>query len=200
MLPIPHVVKPDRYVGLHVFDFGTHVGVGYTAGEVCLLQGEKAYAGGQAYEIYRVGESGGFELRGVGASQVGAMEALCFLYAHAEAAQSQYQWLCDRACEEPIDCETRIHLARLDDFQPSDVVALAYLGVVSGVVAGWLGRVGFPAADVAAVDVIAGRDAYESVRRGTGERRASGFLASHWDYRDRGREELLATVDLAVQR
>ncbi|MFQ5463385.1 MAG: hypothetical protein ACE5E5_12270 [Phycisphaerae bacterium] len=197
MLHIPHVREPDRYVGLCVFDFGAHVSIGYTAGEIRVLQSQQTYASGQAYEIYRVTETGGFELRGVSVSQVGAMEALCFLYGQREAARAQYEWLCETARGEPISCETRIHLARLDDFEPPDVVALAYLGVVSNVVAAWLERVGFsPAAD----DVIAGGDAYESVRRGAGQRRASGFLASRWDYRDRSREELLASVDLAVQR
>jgi len=196
MLHIPHVREPDRYVGLCVFDFGAHVSIGYTAGEIRILQSHKSYASGRAYEIYRVTENGGFELRGVSVSQVGAMEALCFLYRQGQAARMQYQWLCETARDEPISCETRIHLARLDDFEPPDVVALAYLGVVSNVVAAWLERVGFSEAD----NVIAGADAYESVRRGVGARHASGFLRSLWAYRDRSREELLATVDLAVQR
>jgi len=41
-MKLPKLEKPDKYVGLYVFDFGDHVGVGFAAEEVAeLLESEK---------------------------------------------------------------------------------------------------------------------------------------------------------------
>jgi hypothetical protein len=41
-MELPKLQKPDRYVGLYVFDFGGQVSVGFTAEEVAeLLESEK---------------------------------------------------------------------------------------------------------------------------------------------------------------
>jgi len=41
-MKLPELEKPEKYVGLYIFDFGDHAGVGFTTQEVAeLLESEK---------------------------------------------------------------------------------------------------------------------------------------------------------------
>ncbi len=41
-MKLPELEKAEKYVGLYIFDFGDHAGVGFTAEEVAeLLESEK---------------------------------------------------------------------------------------------------------------------------------------------------------------
>ena len=40
-MKLPKLQTPEKYVGLYVFDFGDHAGVGFTADEVAELAGQR---------------------------------------------------------------------------------------------------------------------------------------------------------------
>ena len=50
-MKLPELEKPEKYVGLYIFDFGDHVGVGFTAGEVAELLESEKYRDGKVYRI-----------------------------------------------------------------------------------------------------------------------------------------------------
>ena len=78
-MKLPPLGHPERYVGLHVYDFKTHVSVGYTGVEIRYLRESEEFRKGTAYQIYRVTEEGGLELRGTLDHRLTAKEAVCFL-------------------------------------------------------------------------------------------------------------------------
>ena len=84
-MKLPPLSHPERYVGLYVYDFKTHVSVGYTGVEIRYLRESAEFREGTAYEIYRVTEEGGLELRGTldqgpGFSQISARTRLRIRY------------------------------------------------------------------------------------------------------------------------
>jgi hypothetical protein len=52
-MQLPKLRQPDRYVGLYVFDFGDHTGVGFTAQEVAELFESEKYKKCKAYKIHK---------------------------------------------------------------------------------------------------------------------------------------------------
>ncbi|KPL19897.1 MAG: hypothetical protein AMJ75_12465 [Phycisphaerae bacterium SM1_79] len=52
-MKLPELEKPEEYVGLYIFDFGDHVGVGFTAEEVAELLESEKYKDGKVYKIHR---------------------------------------------------------------------------------------------------------------------------------------------------
>ena len=126
---LPVVEHPERYVGLYVFDFGTHVSIGYTASEIELLRQAASHREGTAYEIYRIDDSGRYELRGACDERLAAQEALCFLHADLTAARSDYDRLTAHAAQHPVPCAAEVILARIAAFDPPGVAAVTYPGV-----------------------------------------------------------------------
>ena len=49
VLELPPIHNPQRYGGLYVYDFGTHVSVGYTVAELRVLRESDVHRGGTAY-------------------------------------------------------------------------------------------------------------------------------------------------------
>lgn len=195
-MKFPSIPEPERYVGLYVYDFGTHVSVGYTAAELCVLRESRAYRHGMAYQIHRVNEAGGIELRGVHVERLTGQEAMCFLRAEAPAAQRDYDTLCAVAAACPLPCIVEMQLAKLQAFDPPHVTALAYAASATDVVAGWLSRYAGHTGD----RVIGGIDAYATLIASEGERIASCQLPALLDYKDRPAQEILRSVHDPLQR
>ena len=193
---IPHVQHAERFVGLFVFDFGTHVSVGYTAAEIAILKATEAHASGTALEIYRVTEAGGFELRGLTDERLHAREAICFLRAEALHARRDYAALHDAARNRPIACRAELALATVQSFKPPHATALIYPVAAAPAVSGWLADVGLDGGDT----VIAGADVYRSFLADGEVQFPSEVLPSQLDYSDRSAEQVMRTVDLPVQR
>ena len=78
-MKLPELQKPEKYVGLYIFDFGDHVGVGFTAEEVAELLESEQYKDGKVYRIHRAYPDGRLELKGVPA-QIFELEAGMFFY------------------------------------------------------------------------------------------------------------------------
>lgn len=191
--PIPH---SERYVGLYVYDFGTHVSVGYTAQEVRVLRESEAHRDGTAYHIYRVSDTGGFELQGVLDERLTAQEAMCFLRADGAAARRDYHALREAADGDPVPCAVEMQLAKLYTFDPPHVTALLYPAAATIAMAGWLTR---HAADVGD-RVVGGINVHATVMSSDGVRIASCQVPALLDYRDRSAEDVLRTVQEPLQR
>ena len=117
-MKLPFIPEPERYVGLYVYDFGTHVSVGYTAAELCVLRENAAHRRGMASQIYRVSDGGGIELCGVRDERLTAKEAICFLRVEDPDAKRDYDAVCAAAAACPLPCVVQMQLARLQDFDP----------------------------------------------------------------------------------
>ncbi len=202
-MKLPPISHPERYTGLYVYQFPCggvfpdgHVSVGYTAAEIRILRESEAHRGGTAYEIYRVSDHGGMELRGVLDERLGAWEAICFLRAHGAAARRDYDALRQAADREPLPCAVEMQLAKLYAFHPPHVTALSYPAAATTVLAAWLGRHAADAGD----QVVGGIDVYSTLLGSDGVRIASCQPPALIDYRDRSAEEVLGTVHKPLQR
>ena len=110
---IPSIHDPQNYTGLYLYDFGTHVSVGYTANEIRTLRSSSKYHNGTAYEIYRVSDEGHVELRAVSDDRVGAMDALAFLRKEPADAKKDYDTLVQAAEIDPAPCAVELILAKI---------------------------------------------------------------------------------------
>ncbi len=195
-MKLPAIPHPERYAGLYVYDFGTHVSVGYTALEVRMLREAERYRDGTAYEVYRVGEDGTIELRGVLDERLTAREATCFLRVDGAAARRDYDILRGAAKRSPLACLAELQLARLYDFRPPEVTALLYPASATRVIAAWLDDSRFAGGD----RVNAGIDVHSAFMQAEGVRITSCRLPALMDYGDRPVEEVLRSVQAPLQR
>jgi len=135
-MKLPRLEKPDRYEGLYVFDFGDHVGVGFTAEEVAELLESERYEAGKAYKIHRAYPDGRLELKGVSAEKF-QLEAGMFFSSRDEAtARADFKRLVNLAVRIAPPCRAKVHLARYADDRY--VVALIYPAEYDDEVSSWL--------------------------------------------------------------
>lgn len=195
-MKLPPIANPQDYVGLFVYDFKTHVAVGYTAAEIRILRESQAHRGGTPYEIYRVTEAGGFELRGVHDDRLTAQDTICFLRREGAAARQDYDTLRAAANGTPAPCAVQLMLTKVYDLEPPHVTALVYSASATHLVAGWLHAIGFAGGD----RVIGGLDARAQLLGSSTLQAASCTLHSTVDFKERTVEEVLETTDRALQR
>jgi len=193
-MKLPKLQKPDGYVGLYIFDFGDHAGVGFTAEEVAELLESEKYKDGKVYKIHRAYPDGRLELKGVRAESF-QLEAGMFFYASdLETAKSDFKRLVDLAVKTAPPCRANVQLARYanDKF----AVAIIYPAEYDEDVSSWL---------------LAGD--YKTAGAAEG---GIGSVQRYYDYKpeildrhqlfgkseivSRTGEELLSAVKLAVQR
>ncbi len=193
---LPPIPNPARYAGLFVFDFGTHVSVGYTAREIRYLRESPAHRTGTAYEIYRVAEDGSIELRGATDERLAARDAICFLRHSAAEARADYNELASAAAVNPLSSPVELRLARVYDLDPPDVTALVFEMSASETVSRWLTQAGVTAGDL----VVAGCDAYQAVVFSNNIQFASCELPVQPEFVDRRPEDVVLTIHQPLQR
>lgn len=196
VLILPPIREPQRYAGLYVYDFGTHVCVGYTAAEIRILREAESHRDGTAYEIYRVSESGAIELRGVRDERLSEREAVCLLRADGVDARRDYDTLRKAGERHPVACVVELQLAKLYEFDPPHVTALCYPASATSHVANWL----LTHAPNAGDRVLCGIDVHAQLAASDGVHIDSCSIATKPDFRDRSAEEVFATIDKALQR
>lgn len=196
LLELPPIHNPERYGGLYVYDFGTHVSVGYTAEELRVLRASEAHGGGTAYEIYRVDENGAMELRGVLDERLSRHESICLLRHDGADARGDYDAIFQASEADPVICAVELQLAKLYAFDPPHVTALSFEAAASAAVSGWLLRHAGDAGD----EVVGGSEGHTQLTTSDGVRIASRQLQIKPGFRDRAAEVVLAEVDRAVQR
>ena len=111
-MKLPELQKPKKYVGLYIFDFGDHTGVGFTAEEVAELLESEKYKQGKVYKIHRAYPDGKLEIKGVPA-QTFQLEAGMFFYSSAlETARGDFKKLVGLAVVTAPPCRAKVHLAK----------------------------------------------------------------------------------------
>jgi len=193
-MKLPKLQKPDRYVGLYVFDFGDHAGVGFTAEEVAELLESEKYNNGKPYKIHRAEPDGTLELKGV-RPEIFQLEAGLFFYASEIAtARSDYDRLVKIGRQSTIPCRAKAHLAKYAD--DKFVVALIYPAEYDDEISGWLLENNYRAAGPAEGGTGAVTNYYND-RPQILERRQ---LFARPEIESRTGDELFAAAKLAVQR
>jgi len=193
-MKLPKLERPDRYVGLYVFDFGDHAGVGFTAQEVAELLESERYKDGKVYKIHQAYPDGRLELKGV-PGQTFQLEAGMFFYSQGKGqARDDYKRLVHLAVTSRPPCKAKVHLARYAD--DSFVTAVVYPAEYDEEVSLWLLQGGYRTAGAAEGGVEAVQRYYD---------RVPTVLERHQLYGEsqiesRTGEELLAGLRLAVQR
>ena len=135
-MKLPKLEKPDKYVGLYVFDFGDHVGVGFMAEEVAELLESERYKDGKVYKIHRAYPDGKLELKGVPAERL-QLEAGMFFYSNDLAtARRDFKQLSSLAVRSSPPCRAKLHLAKYRD--DKFVAALIYPAEYDDEVSSWL--------------------------------------------------------------
>ncbi len=135
-MKLPKLEKPEKYVGLYIFDFGNHVGIGFTAQEVAELLESEKYKKAKAYKIHKAWPDGKLELKGVRA-EIFQLEAGMFFYStDLDTARHDFKALVDWAVRTAPPCRAKVHLAKYSD--DKCVVALIYPAEYDDEVSSWL--------------------------------------------------------------
>jgi hypothetical protein len=194
VMKLPKLQKPDKYVGMYIFDFGDHVGVGFTAEEVAELLESERYRDGKVYKIHKAYPNGKLELRGVPAETFQLEAGMFFYSSDLEAARSDFKRLVSLVVEAGPPCRAKVHLAKYSD--DKFVVALIYPAEYDEEVSSWLLDGEYKTAGAAEGGVGAVQRYYDK-RAEILERHQ---LFSKSELISRTGEELLASLKLAVQR
>lgn len=193
-MELPKLQKPDRYVGLYIFDFGDHTGVGFTAQEVAELLESEKYRDGKIYKIHKAYPDGRLELKGVRA-EIFQLEAGMFFYSGGlEATRADFKRLVDLAVRIGPPCRAKVHLAKYN--KDKFVVALIYPAEYDEEVSRWLLDGGYKTAGAAEGGVEAVQRYYEDKPKVLDRHQLFGRI----EPASRTGEELLAGLKVAVQR
>jgi len=193
-MKLPKLQKPDKYVGLYVFDFGEHAGVGFTAQEVAELLESEKYKDGKVYKIHRAYPDGKVELKGVRAETFQLEAGMFFYSSELETARRDFKGLVDLAVKAAPPCRAKLQLAKYAD--DKFVVAFVYPAEYDDEVSRWL-LDGEYKTSGAAEGGIGAVQRYYDVKPEILERHQ---LFGESGFQSRTGEELLASVKLAVQR
>ena len=135
-MKLPELEKPEKYVGLYIFDFGDHTGVGFTAEEVAELLESEKYKDGKVYKIHKAYPDGRLELKGV-PGETFQLEAGMFFYSgELETARRDFKGLVNLAVKSSPPCRAKVHLSKYADDKL--VVALIYPAEYDGEFSSWL--------------------------------------------------------------
>lgn len=193
-MKLPKVEKADRYVGLYVFDFGEHSGVGFTAQEVAELLESEKYKDCKVYKIHRAYPDGRLELKGVRA-EIFELEAGMFFYSsNVATARRDFKGLVSLAVKSAPACRAKVHLAKYSD--DKFVVAIIYPAEYDDEVGRWLSDGDYKSSGAAEGGVGAVQRYYDNKLEIL--ERHQLFGESEWV--SRTGEELLAATKLAIQR
>jgi hypothetical protein len=193
-MKLPELQKPQKYVGLYIFDFGDHTGVGFTAEEVAELLESEKYKQGKVYKIHRAYPDGKLELKGVPA-QTFHLEAGLFFYSSAlETARGDFKKLVSLAVGTMPPCRAKVHLGKYSN--DKFVVALIYPAEYDDEVSSWLLDSQYKTSGAAEGGVGAVQRYYDYKPEILDRQQLFGKSESI----SRTGQELLAGLKLAVQR
>jgi len=193
-MKLPKLQKPEKYVGLYIFDFGDHAGVGFTAEEVAELLESEKYKDGKVYKIHKAYPDGKLELKGVRADTFQLEAGIFFYSSELETTSRDFKQLVNLAVTSSPPCRAKVHLAkyRNDKF----VVALIYPAEYDDEVSSWLldGQYKTSSAAEAGIEAVQRYYDYDP------EILQRHQLFGKSELISRTGEELLAGLKMAVQR
>jgi hypothetical protein len=135
-MKLPKLQNSEKYIGLYIFDFGDHTGVGFTAEEVAELLESEKYKDCKVYKIHRAYPDGKLELKGVPA-QTFQLEAGMFFYSNdLELSRGHFKKLIDLSVVASPPFRAKVHLSKYAD--DKYVVALIYPAEYDDEFSSWL--------------------------------------------------------------
>jgi hypothetical protein len=193
-MKLPELQKPEKYVGLYIFDFGDHVGVGFTAEEVAELLESEKYKDGKVYKIHRAYPDGRLELKGVLAETFQLEVGMFFYSGDLETARRDFKGLVHLAVCSAPPCRAKVHLAKYGDEKYA--VALIYPAEYDDRVSSWLLEGNYKTSGAAEGGIEAVQRYYDH----NAEILDRHQLFGQSDSMNRTGQELLASLKRAVQR
>jgi hypothetical protein len=193
-MKLPELKNGEKYVGLYVFDFGDHCGVGFTAEEVAELFESERYKNCKAYKIHKAYPDGKLELKGVRA-EIFQLEAGMFFHSSdLKTAKQDFKGLVNLAVKAAPPCRAKVHLAKY----PGEklVTALIYPAEYDEEISAWLLDGGYKTAGAAEGGIEAVQRYYDYKPQILERHQLFGKSA----FESRSGQELLAGIKLAVQR
>jgi hypothetical protein len=193
-MKLPELKNSEKYVGLYVFDFGDHCGVGFTAQEVAELLDSEKYKDCKVYKIHKAYPDGRLELKGV-QSQIFQLEAGMFFYSQDEqTARRDFKELTNLAVRIAPSCRAKVHLAKYAD--DKFVTAIIYPAEYDDEISRWLSDGNYKTAGAAEGGTGAVQRYYDAKPE---------ILDRHQLFEKSGTisrtgEQLLTNLKLAVQR
>jgi hypothetical protein len=135
-MKLPELKKPEKYVGLYIFDFDGQTGVGFTAEEVAELLDSEKYKNSKVYKIHRAYPDGRLELKGV-PIQTFQLEAGMFFYSGIlDTAKGDFKRLVSLAIKSAPPCRAKVNLSKYSE--DKFAVALIYPAEYDEEVSSWL--------------------------------------------------------------
>ena len=193
-MKLPELQNSEKYVGLYVFDFGDHAGVGFTAQEVAELLESEKYKTGKVYKIHKAYPNGKLELKAVRA-EIFQLEAAILFYSNdLETARSNFKQLVKLAVKSYPPCRAKLHLAKYSDNK--FVTAIIYPAEYDDEVSIWLLDNNYKTVGAAEGGTGAVQRYYDAKPQILDRHQLFGKSA----LMSRTGEELLASIKLAVQR
>jgi len=192
---LPALDDPVRYKGLYLFDFGTHVAVGYTAEEIAILLAEPAYVSAKVYKIRQARPDGTLEICGVNTARWSRTTGLVFWFNDFAQADAGFNDLIRRAQKLAPPGTIAVSLSHGSARRPGCAVVLRYLMVLDEAVSAWLLTLDYNPGAIVELGTSAVDQAITDA-----EKIGNAELGPADRYRSRSREEVLAGVDMPVQR
>ena len=193
-MKLPKLQSSERYIGLYVFDFGDHCGVGFTAQEVAELLDSEKYKDCKVYKIHKAYPDGRLELKGV-QPQTFQLEAGMFFYSQDEQTASRdFKELTNLAVRIAPPCRAKVHLAKYAD--DKFITAIIYPAEYDDEISRWLSDGDYKTAGAAQGGIGAVQRYYDAKPEILDRHQ----LFEKSDIISRTSEELLANLKLAVQR
>ena len=194
IMKLPELENPKKYVGLYIFDFGDHCGVGFTAQEVAELFESERYKNCKAYKIHKAYPDGKVELKGMPA-EIFQVEAGMFFYSDSlETAEKDFKSLVNLAVKAAPPCRAKVNIAKYSDSK--FVTALIYPAEYDNEISIWLseGNHGTSGAAEGGIEAV---QRYYAHKPEVLDRHQ---LFSESALESRTGKDLLADVKLAIQR
>lgn len=193
-MKLPELEKPEKYVGLYIFDFGDHTGVGFTAEEVAELLESEKYKEGKVYKIHKAYPDGRLEIKGV-LNETFQLEAGMFFYSdELQTARLDFKGLVNLAVKSSPPCRAKVHLAKYEDDKL--VVALIYPAEYDSEFSSWLLEGGYKTGGAAEGGVVAVQRYYDQQPEILDRHQLFGQSA----ILSRTGSELLSSLKMAIQR
>jgi hypothetical protein len=193
-MKLPELKNSEKYVGLYIFDFGDHCGIGFTAEEVAELFESERYKNCKAYKIHKAYPDGRLELKGVRA-EIFQLEAGMFSYSsNLRTAKGDFKALVNLAVKTSPPCRAKVQLAKYTD--EKFVTALIYPAEYDEEISTWLLDGDYKTSGAAEGGIEAVQRYYDA-KPEIIERHQ---LFGQSENKSRSGSELLANLKLAVQR
>jgi hypothetical protein len=193
-MKLPELQNPKKYVGLYVFDFGDHCGVGFTAEEVAELFESERYKNCKAYKIHKAYPDGKLELKGVRAELFQLETGLFFHSNDLKTAKQDFKGLVNLAIKSNPPCRAKLHLAKYTD--EKFVAALIYPAEYDDEISSWLLDGNYKTSGAAEGGIEAVQRYYDYKPQILDRHQLFGESEN----KSRSGSELLANLKLAVQR